>query len=843
MIGQTISHYTIIEKLGGGGMGVVYKAHDLKLDRFVALKFLPPHLSANEEEKARFIREAKAASALDHPNICTIHEIDETADGQIFICMTYYEGETLKKQIAKGKSQVTEVIDVAIQIAQGLAKAHEKGIVHRDIKPANLFVTNDGIVKIVDFGLAMLAGQTRLTQPGMIVGTLAYMSPEQLHDVDVDVRSDIWAFGVVLYEMLTGQLPFIGEQKGEKVFSHSILNQPLLSIDLTELEHSELPAKLEQIINKALQKDRESRYQRVGEMLVDLRELKSEHQTGTTKQTRAKVSMPQRARAFLYGASVVILALLAWYLFAPSKTASTDRKSIAVLPFSNLSASQEDEFFSDGITEDILTQVSKIGDLRVISRTSIMQYKGTKKSIREIGNELNVATILEGSVRRAGNQVRIVAQLIDAGSDEHMWSETYDKEMTQIFAIQSDIAQEIAAALKAKLSPMEKERIEKRPTTSLTAYEYYLKGRDYYYRYIKQDNENAIALFKKALELDANYALAYAGLGDAYAQSFGRFGFAISWLDSAMAVSNKAIALDPNSAEAYKALGTAYAIKGWYHKCLEAFRKAIEHNPNYLPAIGNIGILYHNTGAIDEALRWYKKTVALSPTDADNYYYVGDAYRQLDDFAKAEHWLTKASELQPDYGDTYYSLALLYLGQGMDQQAMEQTKKMLTADPDGAVHIDYAGQIANFTGNFFEAKQYYQRAMAHYASIETNPRAYSPIGMGHIFWKEGNQHEARKLLNLALNPRLKEIEQGNEDIYTLYGTAAIYAIQNHKAEAYKWLQKAIEAGWRDYRINLRDPWFENLRNDDQFKQMMAQVKAKVDEMRKRVEEMDKEERL
>jgi len=840
MIGQTVSHYTVIEKLGGGGMGVVYKAHDLKLDRFVALKFLPPHLSANEEEKARFVREAKAASALDHPNICTIHEIDETADGQIFICMTYYEGETIKKKVGSDQLSVSSVIDLATQIAQGLAKAHEKGIVHRDIKPANLFVTNDGIVKIVDFGLAMLAGQTRLTQPGMIVGTLAYMAPEQLQGNDVDRRSDIWALGVVLYEMLTGQLPFTGEQKGEKVFSYSSLNQTLLPIDLTELRHSELPAKLEQIINKALQKDRESRYQRVEEMLTDLRELKSEHQTGTTKQTRAKVSMPQRARAFLYGAGIVVLALLAWYFFTPPKTASTSRKSIAVLPFTNLSANKDDEYFSDGITEDILTQVSKIGDLRVISRTSIMQYKGTKKSIQEIANELNVETILEGSVRRAGNHVRIVAQLIDARNDEHLWSETYDKEYAQIFAIQSDVAQKIAAALKAKLSPAEKERIEKKPTNNLTAYEYYLKGRDYYYRYQKQANENAIDLFEKALELDPNYALAYAGLGDAYAQRYGRFSFAASWLDSALAMSNKAIALDPNSAEAYKALGTVYAYKGWLNKALEVFLQAVERNPNYLPAVSNIGIFYLNTGTFDEALRWSKKVVILDPTDAYNYFIVGNIYRHLDKPAEAEQWLVKAVELQPDFGDTYHNLALLYLGQGKNQQAMAQIQKLLAPDPNDIRNLDWAGEIAEQAGNFTEAKLYFQRSMTNNTSFETDPFTSSGIGLGHILWQEGKQKEARKLLNLTFAPRQKQIEEGNNDAFFLYYCAAIHAIQNNKKEAYTWLQKAIEAGWRNYRTTLRDAWFENLRNDGQFKQMMAQMKAKVDEMRKRVEEMEKE---
>jgi protein kinase/serine/threonine-protein kinase len=469
-----------------------------------------------------------------------------------------------------------------------------------------------------------------------------------------------------------------------------------------------------------------------------------------------------------------------------------------------------------------------------------MQYKVTQKSIREIGKELNVATILEGSVRRAENQVRIVAQLIDAHNDEHLWAETYDKEFTHIFAIQSDVAEKIAQALKAKLSPIEKARIEKTPTLNMTAYEYYLRGRDYYYHYIKQDNETAISLFKNALALDPNYALAWAGLGDAYAQRFGRFAYGIFWLDSAITASNEAIALDPNSSEGFKALGTAYFYQGWLSKAHEAFRQAVEHNPNYFPAMANVGLLYYERGALDEASYWLKKALMLSPTFAYTYCYIGETYRQLDKPLEAEEWLNKAIEVQPGYYESYCFLALLYRGEGQDQQAMKQIEKQLALAPLDVRSLEWAARITEYRNNLSAAKQYYQRARQENASFEMDPRSLSAIGLGHILLKEGQQQEAYKLLDLALSARQKAIEAGSEWGETFYYTAAIYAIRNQKSEAYTWLQKAIDAGWRDYRTTERDPWFENLRDDGQFKQMMAHVKKLVAEMRKRMEEMEKE---
>jgi len=803
MLGKTISHYKILEKLGEGGMGVIYKAEDTRLKRPVALKFLLPELTRDSEAKERFINEARAASGLDHPNICTIHEIGETGEGQMFIVMALCEGESLKTKIRRGQLPLEEAIDITTQVAAGLAKAHSKGIVHRDIKPANVMVTSDGEVKLVDFGLATLAGQARLTKMGALSGTAAYMSPEQARGEEIDHRTDIWSLGVVFYEMVTGQLPFRGEYETAVVYS--ILNdrpRPISSL------RGGLSRGLERVIEKALAKSQEKRYQTIADMLADLQSLGG----------RPAGAMVQREAA----------------------EARQRRKSVAVLPFRSLSESKEDEYFSDGTTEDIITQLSKIGELRVISRTSVMRYKQTEKSIPEIGRELDVATILEGSVRRAGERVRIVAQLVDAQEDEHIWAETYDRDMKDIFAIQSDVAEKIAAALKAKLSPQEKERIEKEATINMEAYNYYLKGREYYYRYKNQDNETAITLFKKALELDPDYAIAWAGLGDAYAQRFARYGMAISWLDSAVDVSKKAIGLDGNCAEAHKALGLAYFHKGLTGEALEAFHRAIELNPNYHPAVGNIAVIYLSMGEFDKAILWLKKEIQFAPTLPFGHAVIGWVYRILGDFAKAEESLKSALELQPDYDYALYLLFTLYLVQDRKQEMKEFHDRVATSRPENARFLEYWGMCEGFSGDLPQAKDHYQRSIEVNSSFDTDSFAFAGIGLAHILLKEGKTGEAEQLLDQARKLREKRIEDKDVSEEPRCDLARIHAILGNRKEALAWLDKAIEAGWRDYQMALLDPWLENLRDNEQFREAMARVKTKVDEMRKRVEETEQD---
>ncbi len=785
MVGSTISHYRILEKLGEGGMGVVYKAEDTKLKRIVALKFLPPDFTRDPHAKERFIHEAQAASKLQHNNICTIHDVDETDDGltyagapvsrQLFIVMDYYDGETLDKKIAQGPLEIHEAIDITSQIAQGLSQAHELGIIHRDIKPANIMITKNGIVKILDFGLAKLNERTVVTKEGTTLGTIAYMSPEQARGESVDHRTDIWSLGIMMYEMLTGQRPF--KSTYEQAIIYSILNEEPSPI---QDSRSDIPLDIEQIVSTALTKKVDHRYQHIDELLTDL-QVHRNGQRLTTKKVGLKIKRSYWITAIFILAIIVVII----FFKLPSNETTENRKSIAVLPFTNLSDSKEDEYFSDAITEDIITQISKISDLKVISRTSVMQYKGLKKSLVDIGNELDVATMLQGSVRRFGNRIRIAGQLIDARTNEHLWAETFDRDMKDVFEIQSDIALHIASALSAKLSVDEKERIEKKLTENLAAYTFYLKGREYYRRYRKQDNESAIGLFKKAIELDSNYSLAYAGIGDAYCERSDMFGFSNEWIDSAIVKSEMAIYIAPNLAEGYNALGHAFTVKGWNHKALEQYRKAVEYNPNYDDAVANIGWTNWYLGRYDETILWLKKSLAYNPTLAFNYFGIGLAYMRLDDRPKAEWWLNETLKHEPDF--VYAQLALCYvdIAQKKYQLALEMSRKVFEKFPD-------------------------------------DPDVITAVA------------------DAQLNPEnLKELDRGSDAAFIPYDVYSMYAIKENSQEALKWLQNAIDYGWRNYRFSQQDPLFENLHNDVKFKQMIMQLKISVEQMRKRVEELEK----
>jgi serine/threonine protein kinase/Tfp pilus assembly protein PilF len=837
MIGRTVSHYRILEKLGEGGMGVVYKAEDTRLGRAVALKFLPPELTRDASAKERFINEARAASALDHPNICTMYEVAETEDGQTFIAMAYYEGESLESKIARGPLKLDEALDIAVQIAQGLGKAHGQGIIHRDIKPANILITEDGLVKIVDFGLAKLAG-AKLTRTGASLGTAQYMSPEQARGEEVDARSDVFSLGAVLYEMLTAKRSFPGEYTQATLYA--IMNEepaPVTSL------RSGIPMELERIVEKALAKKTTERYQHADDLIVDLKNVAREPASASSRGVAGGPGRPPRRalRIALPAALIVFAAIVAAILIGTrGRHTGHVQKSIAVLPFKNMSDSKEDEYFSDGMTEDIITQLSKIADLKVISRTSIMGYKNGNKKIREIGKELGVSTVLEGSVRRADDHIRIVAQLIDARNEGHLWAETYDEEMAQIFAIQSDVAQKIASALKATLLPAEKELIEKSPTRNLTAYDYYLRGRERYYQYLREDNEAAISLFKKALALDPRYALAYAGLGDGYGQRASRYGFSPAWLDSAVAVSENAISSDPKLAEGYKALGLAYEFKGWLDKSLDAYRKALALNPNYAPALANIGWIDLFRGNLAESADLYRKASAMDPGVA--FYYVGLAlaYFTLDDDAKAIDACNDALGLQPGLTAGYLCLGVIYLAEQRSEDAIRQSEKALEVDRNDLMALIGAGDLQLASGDLGKALGYYESAVAIDSFAVNMVTFRSPwIGIAYVQWKTGHRDEARKIFSRVIDRDMKYIALGSTLAGIPYELACIDAMQGDKASAYEWLQRAIDAGWRVHRLGAIDPLMENLRDEDRFKRMMAQVKAMVDEQRARAGEMEK----
>jgi serine/threonine protein kinase/tetratricopeptide (TPR) repeat protein len=876
MIGQTISHYRILEKLGEGGMGVVYKAQDTTLDRNVALKFLPQYLTSDPVEKERFYHEAKAAASLTHANVAVIHEIGEH-DGQVFIVMEFVEGKTLKTNLTNEPLSIMKILDLAIQVCEGLSAAHEKGIVHRDIKSDNIMVTPKAQAKITDFGLAKLKGATKLTKAGSTLGTAAYMSPEQAQGADVDHRSDIFSFGIVLYEMLTGRLPFRGEH--EAAMMYSLINeQPEPIARFNE----KVTPEIEHIVAKALEKDRDDRYQHADDLLSDLRRERKKMEYTKAGFVRTSTSIPavepvkpKSKMKYIVPASVVAVVVVLFVLFNPfnvqienKKNAKGERKSIAVLPFTNMSSNKEDEYFSDGITEDIITQLAKIGDLKVIARTSMMHYKNTEKSILEIAKELNVSTVLEGSVRRAGNQVRIAAQLIDASSNEHLWAETYDKEMTQIFAIQSDVAQQIAGALKTTLSLKVKERIAKKPTENTEAYQLCLQGRFYWNKRTGEGTKKAADYFLLAIEKDPTYAQAYAGLALTYMLYPTYVGSPVSEYEpKAKDAARKALALDSTLAEPHAVLGK---IKDDWENNLKGgekeYQRAIELNPNFPTAHHwyfmnlngqgrfddafteilraqeldplsliinvNMGGGYLIKGQYDKAFLQYKKTLELDPSFPGAHRNLGNLYQELGDYEKAKRSYDKAAVLNPNDVLLFVSLGQLYFYQGKYEQSIEELKKFLVTDPNNIGVLDFAGLIQLLRHNILQAKEYFLRMN----QIDSTGANYE---LGYVSRTMGDSASAMKWYERGLAFDMKKYEAGDMTQDVRIGIAQYYALTGGKSTACDWLQKAIDKGWRDYRTASINPMLKNLHSDERFKAMMATIKARLDEQRKRIEEMEK----
>jgi serine/threonine protein kinase/tetratricopeptide (TPR) repeat protein len=663
MIGKTVSHYKILEKLGEGGMGVVYEAEDTKLKRTVALKFLPPELTRDLEAKERFIREAQAASALQHHNICTIHDIDETPEGQLFIVMDCYEGETLKNKIKEKRIKKKEVVDIAIQIGQGLEKAHEKGIIHRDIKPANIFITNDGVVKILDFGLAKLSGQAQLTKDSSTLGTVAYMSPEQLSGKEVDQRTDIWSLGVVLYEMLTEKLPFKGDY--EQAVTYSILNEQPESV--TSLRTG-VPMELEHIVNKCLQKDPDERYQTVIDLVADFLHLQrtSTIQTISPSKGTPGVSHPSLLRKYgwIFGLCLALFVITIFILrpfFLPEKPSDSKRTMIVVLPFQNL-GSPDDEYFADGITDAITARLANLSGLGVISRQSAIQYKGSVKTTSEIREELGVDYLLEGTIQRERpsdprSRVRIIPQLIKAEQDIHLWAETYDEDITEVFRVQSDIAERVAHELDITLLAPERDRLESKPTENIEAYEYYLRGIEYFDRATsREESQTALEMFAKAVELDPGFALAWIYLSRVYIWFY--------WsgmeegkivLPKAETAANEALSIAPDLVETHLALGfIQYYGNRNYDKALEHFHEVLKQQPTNAEANSAIGYVLRRKGKFEESLGYFRRALKVNPRSyLLNWDNMGGTLLTLRRYTEAEKYTDRAISLAPEMSIAY----------------------------------------------------------------------------------------------------------------------------------------------------------------------------------------------
>ena len=741
MIGQTISHYRILRVLGEGGMGVVYEAEDVRLGRHVALKFVVHKKLDRQETVERFEREARAASVLNHPNICTVHDVGEEG-GHHFIAMELLEGESLEALLTKGPLPVRRLVDIATQIAEGLVAAHARGVVHRDIKPANVFVTSTGFAKIMDFGLAKIlqspaaesltASETELTQtsdlttPGLAMGTVSFMSPEQVRGEEVDARSDLFSFGALIYDMAVGEPPFKGSTPAVKL-SGILERHPVPPLELNPA----LPARLQDIILKALEKDREERYQTAREMAVDLRRIARELDSGTITSTSGVMpamagsgavkatAAPRPAERPWYwlvgiGLGAVLAGLAIWRSGGedpkpppppPAAAGPPEIRSLAVLPLGNLSQDPTQEYFADGMTDELISRLSRISALRVISRTSAMRYKGSPKSLPEIARELKVDAVVEGAVRREGDRVRINARLMDA-NETQMWSETYDRELKDVLSIQSDVASSIAREIRVKVAPEESTQLAIRHPVDPDAYQAYLQGRVSFSRFTPESLARAEEYFRRAIAEDAGYALAYAGLADTYIQLAGRARPPRETMPKARAAIDRALELEPNLAEAYSSLGQ---VKLFYEFDFEGagaeYRRALDKNPGS-PIVHQTHALYlAASGRTEEALAAMNRVLELDPVSigagcmrARLLYYA----RQYD-LAIAQYERTVAAD--PTVAGFCTFAIFAFEQKGRSAEAIEAAKRSSAASPNEVLQRSVLARSYGVSGNRAEAEK------------------------------------------------------------------------------------------------------------------------------------------
>jgi eukaryotic-like serine/threonine-protein kinase len=784
MVGQTLGHYRILERVGAGGMGVVYRARDEQLERDVAVKVLPPGTLSDETARRHFRKEAMALAKLSHPNIETVYEYG-TQDQMDFLVLEYVPGKTLANRLAAGPLAEKEIAALGMQIAAALEEAHERGIVHRDLKPANIAITARGEAKVLDFGLAKLLRPDdelttdQLTETGMAAGTLPYMSPEQLRGEEVDARADVYAIGAVLYEMATGRKAF--HEGAAPRLTDAILHEPPVP---PRYVNPRISAELERIILKCLDKEAENRYQSARELVIDMRRV------GSRPAPLAPLRKPARIRWKAIAILSLVFLLLLTTLIALNVGGSRGWlrgagnlpriKSLAVLPLANLSGDPAQEYFADGMTDALITDLGKIGALRVISRTSVMQYKGGSKPVREIAKDLSLDAVVEGSLLRSGDRVQITARLIQARTDTQIWSHSYERDIQDALTLQSEVAQAIADEIRVKLTPEEQARISASHAVSPEAFDAYLKGRHFWEERTEEGLKKSLEYFRQAIEKDPAYARAYAGLADSYATlGNNRFLPPKESFPKAKAAALRSLEIDEGLAEAHASL--AFALWNYdmdWNSVEKEYKRAIELNPGYPTAYHWYAGYLSGMGRHAEAIAAMEKARELDPLSPRINANVGLILYFAREYDHAIEELQKALEMDPDSGAAYFYLGMARLQKGEHQQAiaaLERSRQLLDGSPESVLELAYTNAAA------------------------------------------GKRKEAQDMLSQVMG-------EPNPHYIPALWVARIYAAEGEKEKAFQWLQKAYEERSPQLPFLRVDPRLDTLRSDPRFRDLLRRMK-------------------